>query len=256
MGINVKDIRVEPIRPDVANAFVKRYHYSGRVVHNSQLHLGAFYSGILHGVMSFGPSLDKHKIQGLVAGTRWNEFLELNRMAFDDYLPKNSESRCLSVAMRIIKKQYPWIKWIVSFADGTRCGDGAIYRASGFVLTMIKKNTDCMITDNGIVHTMTIKSSKKMMKKYGNWKIAINNEFGNAKPLVGFQLRYIYFIDKSCLSRLTVPVIPFSRIAEIGASMYKGERISRAGSVDGSTSASQVEGGGSIPTPALTEVLA
>ena len=67
--VNAKDIRVEPIRSDVANPFVKRHHYSGKVTQNSQLHFGAFYDGILHGVMSFGPSLDKRKIIGLVRGT-------------------------------------------------------------------------------------------------------------------------------------------------------------------------------------------
>lgn len=43
--------------------------------------------------------------------------------------------------------------------------------------------------------------------------------------LQGFQLRYVYFIDKAARERLTVPEIPFSRIDEIGAGMYKGEKI-------------------------------
>lgn len=42
--------------------------------------------------------------------------------------------------------------------------------------------------------------------------------------LIGFQLKYIYLIDKTC--KLTVPEIPFSKIDEIGAGMYKGEKIS------------------------------
>ncbi len=46
--------------------------------------------------------------------------------------------------------------------------------------------------------------------------------------LTGYQLRYIYFIDKSYRQRLTVPEIPFSRIDELGAGMYKGERITQA----------------------------
>jgi hypothetical protein len=40
--------------------------------------------------MQFGPSLDKRKVQGLVEGTSWNGFIELNRMAFSDRLPRNS----------------------------------------------------------------------------------------------------------------------------------------------------------------------
>jgi hypothetical protein len=51
---------------------------------------------------------------------------------------------------------------------------------------------------------------------------------GCAKPLEGYQLRYIYFINKDARKRLTVPEIPFSRIEEIGASMYKGEKIKRS----------------------------
>ena len=40
----------------------------------------------------------------------------------------------------------------------------------------------------------------------------------------GHQLRYIYFLDKSCRSRLTVPEIPFSKIWEVGAGMYLGQK--------------------------------
>ena len=124
----------------IADEFVKRHHYSGKVVQNSQLHFGAFLDGKLHGVLQYGPSLDKRKLSTLVAGTKWNEFIELNRMAFDDYLPRNSESYCIGKTLRLIKKNAPQIKWVVSFADGSQCGDGTIYRASNFVLTGIRKN--------------------------------------------------------------------------------------------------------------------
>ena len=46
--------------------------------------------------------------------------------------------------------------------------------------------------------------------------------------MTGFQLRYIYFIDKSCKDSLTVPILPFSKIDELGAGMYKGENITQA----------------------------
>lgn len=49
-----------------------------------------------------------------------------------------------------------------------------------------------------------------------------------ATKLQGYSLRYIYFIDKSYRERLTVPEIPFSKIDELGAGMYKGENITRA----------------------------
>jgi len=127
--MSVKDIHIKPVDSSRANKFIKRHHYSGTVVPNSQLHLGAFYHGSLEGVLQFGPPMDREKLIGLVEGTEWNEFMELNRMAFTDALPQNSGSRCLSIAFKLFQKHAPHVKWIVSFADATQCGDGAVYRA-------------------------------------------------------------------------------------------------------------------------------
>lgn len=41
-------------------------------------------------------------------------------------------------------------------------------------------------------------------------------------------MRYIYFIDPEYRKRLKVPEIPFSRIDELNAGMYKGESITQA----------------------------
>ena len=49
-----KDIVLKVIPSKTANEFVKRYHYSGKVVQNSTLHLGAFLNGKLGGVMQYG----------------------------------------------------------------------------------------------------------------------------------------------------------------------------------------------------------
>lgn len=149
------DVRVIPSR--IANPFVCKVHYSGKVVQNSQVHFGAFLDGQLHGVLSYGPSMNKYKLQGLVEGTGWNEFIELNRMAFDDYLPRNSESFCIAKSLRLLKQNAPQIKWVVSFADGTQCGDGTIYRASNFVLTGVtKNNTILLLPDGSRIASMTI----------------------------------------------------------------------------------------------------
>lgn len=163
-----KEIEIKVIPSSVANPFVKRHHYSGKVVNNSQLHFGAFLDGNLHGVLSYGPSLDKKKVIGLVEGTPWNGFLELNRMAFDDYLPRNSESYCIGATLRMIRKQAPQVKWVVSFADGTQCGDGTIYRASNFILTGININkTIILMPDGSMVAGPTLdKQTSRIKARY------------------------------------------------------------------------------------------
>ena len=145
-----KEIVLKVIPASIANPFIRAHHYSGGVVTNSCLHFGVFLDGQLHGVMSYGPSMNKQKMIGLVEGTGWNEFLELNRMAFDSVLPRNSESRALSISLRLIRKYAPQVKWVLSFADACSCGDGTIYRAANFVLTGMKRNEAlCILPDAG-----------------------------------------------------------------------------------------------------------
>jgi len=209
-NMKAKDITIKPISSKDANKLVQRVHYSGKFVQNSVLHFGVFLKGRLHGVMQFGNPIDKRKVLPLVKDTKWNNMIELNRMAFNDILPRNSESRALSIAFKLIKKHYPNIEWILSFSDGTQCGDGTIYRASGFYLTGINKNqTIHKLPDGNIV------------AKHGTSKI----DFTNSVKLKGYQLRYIYFLKPEVKERLTVPIIPFSKIKEMGASMYKGLRV-------------------------------
>ncbi len=234
--MGAKDLVLRPVGSRTANAVIRRLHYSGKVVPNSQLHLGVFYEGRIEGCLSFGPSLDKRKIIVLVEGTEWNGFMELNRMAFSDRLPRNSESRALAVAFRIIRKHAPRIKWIVSFADATQSGDGAIYRAVGFDLIGIKKNNNLFQLPSGeVVHKFLVQvdpgpmRDEAMALSRGGRSTKKWLEQGGAKVLDGHQLKYIYFLDPHARARLTVPIIPYSEIAARGIGMYRGQHIDRAG---------------------------
>ncbi len=296
--MSAKEIIIRPITRKVANPFVRRVHYSGKIVQNSQINIGVFLHGRLEGVMQFGPSMDKRKLIGLVRDTEWNGFIELNRLAFTDRLPRNSESRALGVVLRQFRKHRPGLEWVISFADATLCGDGTIYRASGFVLSAINKNKsnwrlplpddidkralagaglapseikllqrwiESLTVDGGAVysvlalqssllppsatgpcvHKMSIEdyvparngsrhllsvSVRHIMRKVSGGASSASRLFKlmGAAPAVGFQLRYIYFLNPAARDRLTVDLIPFSRIDEMGAGMYRGEL--RAGS--------------------------
>jgi len=217
-----KEIIVKVINSKVANDFVKKTHYSGKVVPNSTLHFGCFLDDKLHGVMSYGNSMDKSKVKLAVKDTGWNEFIELNRMAFNDYLPKYSESRCIAISIRLIKKNAPHIKWIVSFADASQCGDGTIYRASGFKLIGLKKNNQILNWNGKIIAKKSL-DNKNYPSVNGKYFSRHLIETGQAKPIEGHQLKYIYLIDKNCV--INKDILDFSEIDKQGAGMYKGKKI-------------------------------
>jgi hypothetical protein len=213
-----KDIVIEIIPRRSADAIVKLLHYSHSVVKATKISFGVFYNGRLEGALQFGPPMDKRKVLPLVRGTDWHGFMELNRMALSDRLPRNGESRALAVCFRMLRKHAPQVEWILSFADGTQCGDGTIYRAAGFVLTGIRKNkTILRLPDGRIVTDLALNvGGARTGQTAGWWKRQ------GAKPIAGFQLRYIYFLNPAARARLTVPVIPFSEIERAGAGMYRG----------------------------------
>lgn len=256
-----KDIIIKPISSKDGNRIVKSLHYSGKVVQNSQVHFGVFLDGKCGGALQFGPSLDKRKMLGIVEGTKWNEFMELNRMVLADWLPRNGESRVIAIAMRLLRRAYPGLKWVVSFADGTQCGDGTIYRASGFVLIGIKVNDQIIEFPDGLRETRLVLTDSRrprrieMARRYG----AVIGGGCSLRPFLlvgaraipGFQLRYIYFLDPTARDRLTVPIIPFSEIEKRGAGMYRGKP--RAGSIASDVPATQAGEGGATPTPALSD---
>lgn len=259
--MRAKDLKVKPISAADAKLVCIRHHYSRKVVPNSQLHFGVFLGRHCEGVMSFGPSMNHRAMCNTVPGSKMNEFMELNRMAFSEKLPKNSESRAISIAMKIIKRNLPAIKWVVSFADATQCGDGTIYRAAGFKLIDIKKNTCLLRLDSGrVIADKTLNDyvgpDGKRLKTYILNRKSLDHKLTpdgqrlsgkiGATPLPGFQIKYVYFLDKGLEAEMRPHFLPYSEIKKRGAKMYKGVASAESG-----TSGFQSEGGGANPTAAL-----
>ena len=256
--MSAKELRLRPIPSRDAREFIRRHHYSGKVVNNSQINVGVYWRGRLEGVMTAGPPTDRRRVLHLVTPSEWNSVIELNRMAFTEALPRNSESRALSVFFRLLRKHAPNIKWVLSFADASQCGDGTIYRAAGFTLTGIKPNSSlCRLPDGRVMHSIALAVGPNKPrpelggKSYlqvtgGTYSFKRYVEAAGAEVIPGYQLRYIKLLDPDV--QLNVPAIPYERIDQLQARMYRGQR---GGSLEGRGSTIPGDEGGSIPTPPL-----
>ena len=228
-GESAKDIVIKTIHQSIAKEVVIRGHYSHKTAASSCLNFGVFWKGNLEGVLQFGHPIDKRKSLTLVADTPWNGFLELNRMFMAPVLPKNTESRALAITLKLIRKHLPEVKWVVRYADGTQAGSGTIYRAAGFILTGIRKNTTIIyIPKMRETFTKLTFTSMKSHKTYERIKRATGvdcvKEMGgaasvgnllkalDAKVLKGYQLRYLYFTDPTWRSKMRVEPIPYEKL--------------------------------------------
>lgn len=198
VGFGDDSFCIKEIDRGLANALIQRNHYSRKFYNASYIHFGVFIDGGLVGVLQFGYAMNPASQASVVANTKIDEYLELNRMWLDDCAPRNSESRALSAAIKTIRASYPKIKWIQSFAD-ERCRlGGVVYQACNFRYygehTATFWELDGEIYHNSLM-TRSPNLSKAAAVLQGGKDRAIPNDLR--------QFRYIYFMKprfaKKCL---------------------------------------------------------
>lgn len=125
-----KELRLEPIEHFTARQIWLNQHYLHRDYAGATLELGIFSPDMLELIGAIGFS---SRLGGSVKGGKPDTW-EIRRMWLsDERCARNSESRVLRVACRIVKKLAPHVRYIISYSDHTLQGHkGTIYKAAGF----------------------------------------------------------------------------------------------------------------------------
>jgi hypothetical protein len=198
LGFGDDSFRVMVIDRDVANDIIKSNHYSGKYYSASYIHLGVYIGHDMVGVLQFGYAMNPASQASVVSGTEIDEYLELNRMWLSDAAPRNSESKAISYCIKFIKKRYPKIKWIQSFAD-QRCGMfGIVYQAANFLY--YGEHSATFWTLDGVIYHNSLMTRDPNLSKSA---MVLQDGKDRATSEELRQFRYIYFIDgrerKNCL---------------------------------------------------------
>lgn len=203
IGFGTKDFYIKEIDKKTSNEIIINNHYSKKVAGfaTTYIYIGVFENDILLGSLQLGFAMNPASAKNVVKGTGIYEHLELNRMWLsDDIKTKYSESQAIGYSIKYIKRKFPKIKWIQSFAD-ERCGGfGIVYQACSF--SYYGEHTSKFWELNGETFhnkAMTMKDESKLNKKekflQQNKDKAVMHELR--------QFRYIKFLDqrekKNCL---------------------------------------------------------
>ena len=150
---------------------------------------------VLVGVLQFGYAMNPASCGSVVKGTLKNQYLELNRMWLsDDIETKYSESQAFSCSIKFIKRKYPTIKWIQSFAD-ERCGGfGIVYQACSF--DYYGEHTSVFWELEDVVYHNIQMTVAKDSKRYAGEAKKLQENKDRAIKHVLRQFRYIKFLDK------------------------------------------------------------
>lgn len=118
------------------------------------------------------------------------EVVELVRMALNG--KHNTTSKVLALSIKLLKKQLPLAKIIVSYADGEQGHIGVIYQATNWIYTG-ESQQKTMLVNGEKTH------KKSIYSKYGHNSLEkLKTQGINAKwVMTAPKMRYIYPIDKT-----------------------------------------------------------
>jgi len=204
-ALHPKDLVLAPIPHAVANRLVRAHHYLHSAPTGLRLSLGVFARGALRGVVQFnaGPRGARSLFQGASAA----EVLSLCRLWLDDRLPRNSESRVLAVACRLLAR-HTLAKAIVSYADPGAGHVGRIYRAAGWLYLGQSEPQPLLALDDGPPrHTRSVSSllhthSRRYLERHG-FRVRL-------VPTTP-KLLYVKLLDPTWIARLRRQPLPYPR---------------------------------------------
>lgn len=160
-------------------------HYSRTMPKNARFCLKVFYDGEVSGALSLGYGI-RPEIKASWGQINKGEYLEFDRMWLSDVPPKNSESKVISLLVKLLRQIAPEVRYLISYADGTVGNTGTIYRASNFKELPPIKADFYILADGSRVHPVTMWHRHKTRA----WA-AMSAIYPGIRKAVGVQHRFI-----------------------------------------------------------------
>lgn len=210
VGFGDSEFNIEVIPRTLANEIIVKNHYSKKYYSASYIHLGIFDHRGIRGVMQYGYAMNPASQESVVAETKIDQYLELNRLWVCDSMLRNTESKAISYSIKFIRKKYPQVKWIQTFAD-ERCGKfGVVYQASNF--KFYGEHIACFwFLDDIVYHNSLMTRNPELSKSAAYLQQNKNKAVGQDLR----QFRYLYFIDKRWKDKCLLKEQPYPKHGNI-----------------------------------------
>lgn len=123
------DLKLDWCSHEAAKYSVLKFHYSRKMPAFKLTRVGVWEGGKFKGVILFGAGANRHLARPW--GLKDTQVCELVRVAL---APRRHHptSKCLAIAIRMLRRQAPGLRLIVSYADTGQGHRGVIYQAAGW----------------------------------------------------------------------------------------------------------------------------
>ncbi len=229
-------LRLDFCSRDAATWATKAHHYSRSMPAGRLVCVGAWEDGAYIGAVVFGRGASSEIASPF--GLLQSEVCELCRVAIAPH--RAPISKIVSIAVRLLRRQSPGLRLIMSYADPEHGHHGGIYAAMNWAFIGCT-NAESLIRLNGrLLHPRTVAS--RYRTRSINWlraHVAADAEHRRTLP----KFRYALPLDSGMRSQLAPRVRPYPKSLERGPSAASGTRGPHAGVVSPSPASGTTEKG-------------
>jgi hypothetical protein len=185
------ELVVTPVTIAFARGFISKYHYLQSMPDSTLFCYAGHYGTKLAGIIVFGMGGSKSRYTTIIPEIQNGEYCELTRLWCHDLAPKNTESRIISEALKMLPVN---IKLVVSYADDGQGHSGIIYKATNWIYMGKTESGSILVDKNGKrLHPRLLGIYKMRHEKYRDLSdTELMKELEYTKEEGSFKHKYVY----------------------------------------------------------------
>lgn len=146
-GVPIKEMTLKQIDCKFARPYIATFHYSRTMPDSSKFIYAGYLGDKLAGIVVYGMGCGKNQYTSVVPDIQNGEYIELTRLWCANDMPKNTESKLISMSLKALPKE---IKLVLSFADSGKSHCGIIYQATNWYYLGVNKGGKMLVTSDGV----------------------------------------------------------------------------------------------------------
>ena len=211
---------------EAAKHAVMRWHYSRAMPKAKLVRVGVWESGRFVGAILYGLGANRHIARPF--GLADTEVCELVRVALAPGR-QHPTSQCVAVSLKLLRRQSPGLRLVVSYADAGHGHVGTIYQAAGWLYLGTSEQSYLRIAGQ-VVHPRTV------YDRYGPGGQSVPWLRRNVDPkacrvAMAPKLKYVYPLEAKLRRRLQEVALPYPKsAAEVTPGDAPGDQPGEGGS--------------------------
>lgn len=221
----MSDLRLDFCDHQAARHAVMRWHYSRRMPKCKLVKIGVWEQDRFCGAIIYGLGANRHLAKPF--GLKPTEAVELVRVALGPGR-EHPTSKCVAISLKLLRRQSPGLRLVVSYADAGQGHVGTIYQAGGWIYLGTSDQSYIQVKGK-VEHPRTLYDRYGRQGQSIPWLQANVDPRAERVPMAP-KLKYVMPLDKAMRRELEPLALPYPKSADEATGVATGVQPVKGGS--------------------------